>query len=73
MMTGDEETFVLSRNDLKRMRWGWDRYDKKVFANLQQINTQMAALFKSISSIEMELLMQRGASIDNNFPGKEDL
>ncbi len=72
-MTGDEETFVLSRNDLKRMRWGWDRYDKKVSASLEQMNSQIAGLFKILSSIEMELLIQRCASLDNNFEGKQEL
>jgi hypothetical protein len=72
-MTGDEETFVLSRNDLKRMRWGWDRYDKKVSASLEAMNSQIAGLFKILSSIEMELLIQRCASLDNNFEGKQEL
>ncbi len=72
-MNGDEETYTLTRNDMKRMRFGWDRYDKKVMENLKQINSQIAALFKVLSSIEMEMLMNRGASLDNNFEGKEEL
>lgn len=33
----------------------------------------LAALNKVLSSIEMELLMARGACLDNNFDGKQDL
>lgn len=37
------------------------------------LQSTLAGINKTLSSIEMELLMQRGACLDNNFPGKEDL
>ena len=40
---------------------------------LKSIQIDIAALRKAVSSIEMELLIQRGACLDNNFEGKEDM
>jgi hypothetical protein len=39
----------------------------------QSLLREINSLAKMVSSIEMELLMQRGACLDNNFPGKEEL
>lgn len=37
------------------------------------IGKQLAAITKRLSSIEMEMLIQRGACLDNNFEGKQDM
>ncbi len=72
-MNSDDATFVLTRRDIKNMRHGWDRYDKKIFEAVNRLSEQMAGILKILSSIEMEMLMNRGASLDNNFEGKEEL
>ena len=37
------------------------------------LGKQLAAISKRISSIEMEMLIQRNACLDNNFEGKQDM
>lgn len=39
----------------------------------RSIEDRMAGMTKILSSIEMEMLLKRGASLDNNFEGKQDL
>jgi len=38
-----------------------------------KLNASIAECIKRLSSIEMELLLGRGACLDNNFEGKENL
>jgi hypothetical protein len=41
--------------------------------SLDAIQKQNAEIIKRISSIEMELLLTRGACLDNSFPGKGEM
>lgn len=41
--------------------------------HFRSLQTEVAALSKYVSSIEMELLLQRQACLDNNFPGKTEM
>jgi hypothetical protein len=47
--------------------------EQKVHEYFLNLKSEQAATSKSISSIELELLMKRGACLDNNFEGKQDL
>lgn len=46
---------------------------KESLLQRQRYDETICEICKKVSSIELELLMQRNASLDNNFPGKEDL
>ena len=73
---------VVSRTSINveaiNMRTGSFATELKVLEQRQhewflKINTSQAETNKILTSIEMELLMARGATLDNNFEGKQEL
>jgi hypothetical protein len=43
------------------------------FDTYRDLRCQQAAIIKTLSSIELELVMLRGGCADNNFPSKEEM
>lgn len=49
------------------------QHQREMYSGRDDVKKDLAAILKRVSSIEMELLISRGACLDNNFEGKEDM
>lgn len=68
-----KELCAFSRKDIAIIRQELEELKIYNQINMSKLLVSQAEINKKFSSIEMELLMARGACLDNNFPGKEDL
>ncbi len=66
----------LSQMNSKDITYMRDQLNKATETNcsyFKNFESSIAAIAKTVSSIELEMLMSRGACLDNNFEGKQDL
>lgn len=64
---------ACSRKDLAHLLREIDQLQCDQVALHKAILESIHEVAKRVSSIELELLMARGACLDNNFEGKQDL
>ena len=67
------ELCSFSRKDLVIIRHEIEDSKQRQHEWFARLHSSQAETNKLLSSIEMELLLARGASLDNNFEGKTDL
>lgn len=63
----------FGRKDIAIVRQDVEDIIRKQHEWFTRVERNQAAMAKTLSSIEMEMLLQRGACLDNNFEGKEQL
>lgn len=62
-----------TRKDVAIIRESVEDFTQRHYEFCMQITKAQAAIAKTLSSLEMEMLLARGACLANNFEGKENL
>jgi hypothetical protein len=63
----------FSRKDIAIIREGVEALAKSQHEYFVYLDKHVASIYKKVTSMEMEMLLNRGACLDNSFEGKQEM